>query len=138
MAKKSAADKRALAREDERAARGAAALLAFGFDMAPEAFFRGTRGGAAEAEARQVLFEVLRRALGTTSLARLGAALGRDRTTVSHGLNKIAALCEEDPGLDAFVAEYAELTRKLAAMGGFTLREIEGGVEAAKPEAPRA
>ena len=89
MAKRTAAEKRAQAREDARAARGAAALLAFGLDMAPEAFFRGTRGGAAEAEARQMLLAVLRRAIDTTSIARLGAALGRDRTTVAHALHKV-------------------------------------------------
>lgn len=134
MAKPSTAEKRALAREDARAARGAAALLAFGLDMAPEAFFRGTRGSAAEAEARQILLAVLRRAIATSSVARLGAALGRDRTTVAHALHKIEADCEDDPGLDAYVAEFAALTEKLIAIGGFTLGEIKGGVEAARPE----
>lgn len=133
MAKRTAAEKRAQAREDARAARGAAALLAFGLDMAPEAFFRGTRGGAAEAEARQMLLAVLRRAIDTTSIARLGAALGRDRTTVAHALHKVERDCEEDPGLDAYVGEFADLTRKLIAIGKFTLSEIEGGVDAARP-----
>jgi hypothetical protein len=119
--------------EDQRIARGAAALLAFGLDMAPEAFFRKTRGAAAEAEARQLLLAVLRRAMDTTSIARLGAALGRDRTTVAHALHKIERDCEDDPDLDAFVEHFARITRELIAFSGFTVRELEARAAASRP-----
>lgn len=118
--------------EDARAARGAAALLAFGLDMAPEAFFRGTRGSPAESEARQILLVVLRRAIDTSSIARLGAALDRDRTTVAHALHKIEQACEEDPDLDAFVQRFADMTRELIAIGALAVREIDGRVAAAR------
>jgi hypothetical protein len=123
--------------EDRRIARGAAALLAFGLDMAPECFFRKTRGAAAEAEARQILLAVVRRAMGESSIARLGAALGRDRTTVAHALHKIEADCEDDPDLDAFVEEFAGLTKRLIAIGGFAIREIDGRVAAIAAADPR-
>ncbi|MDX6770218.1 MAG: hypothetical protein SF051_11855 [Elusimicrobiota bacterium] len=111
---------------DRRHARGAAALLAFGLDLAPEVFFRATRGGAAESEARQLLLAVLRRALGAqVSIARLATALGRDRTTAAHALHKIEALAEEEPGLDAFLDAYAALTRELVRISGFTRAELD-------------
>jgi hypothetical protein len=139
MSKRSADEKRAEALEDARVARGAAAVLAFSLDMAPEAFFRGTRGSAAEAEARQALMLVLYHALERPSLKRLGAALGqggneaRHRTTVAHALHKVDTLSEDDPALDAWVQEHAAIVRRLAAIGAFTLKEIEAGAEAARP-----
>lgn len=125
--------------EARRIARGAAALLAFGLDMAPETFFRRTRGSAAEAEARQILLAVVRRAMdlqddaGATrsSIARLGAALGRDRTTVAHALHKIEAACEDDADLDAFVDEFANLTKRLIAISGLTVREMDARIASA-------
>lgn len=127
----------AQAAEDKRIARGAAALLAFGLDMAPEAFFRRTRGAAAEAEARHILCAVVRRAMDLdvdgdrSSIARLGAAVGRDRTTVAHAIHKIEAACEDDADLDAFVEEYSGLTKRLIAVGGFTVRAMDGRIAAA-------
>lgn len=123
--------------EDRRIARGAAALLAFGLDMAPEAFFRKTRGSAAESEARQILLAVVRRAMGESSITRLGMALGRDRTTVAHALHKIEADCEDDPDLDAYVEEFAGLTTRLIAIGAFTIREIDGRIVSSAAADPR-
>jgi hypothetical protein len=119
---------------DRRIARGAAALLAFGLDMAPEQFFRRTRGAAAEAEARQILLAVIRRAMDVdvaqkSSIARLGIALGRDRTTVAHAIHKIEAQCEDDPDLDAFVEEFAALTRRLISIGALVAGELDRRLE---------
>ena len=132
------------ASEDRRIARGAAALLAFGFDLPPEGFFRPSRGRAVEAEARALWLVVIRRAtaLDATaeplSVGRIAAAVGRDRSTVSHALHSVEAACEDDPDLDAFVTHYARLARELIAISGHTVAEIEARAEAARPRGARA
>ena len=132
------------AEEDRRIARGAAALLAFAFDLPPEVFFRPSRGRAVEAEARALWMVVLRRATvleegaEPLSVGRIAAAIGRDRSTVSHALHSVEADCEEDPDLDAFLSHYARLTRELIAISSHTVAEIEARAEASRPHAIQA
>lgn len=116
------------AQDDKRLLRGAACVVAFAFDLAPETFFRPTRGSTREAEARQILLAVVRRAATIAryeiTVQRLGRAIGRDRTSVAHALTKIEAACEVDSDVDAFIDTLADLTRKLLAISAVSASAI--------------
>lgn len=116
------------AQDDKRLLRGAACVVAFALDLAPETFFRPTRGSTREAEARQILLAVVRRAAAISrhdiTVQRLGRAIGRDRTSVAHALSKIENACEVDGDVDAFVDALADLTRKLLAISAVSSAAI--------------
>lgn len=123
-----------IAEADRRLMRGAAAMVGFVFDMAPTALLRDTRGPGMEAEARQLMLAVVRRAKAMTpdpsSIQRIGKAINRDRTTVAHALHKVERAAEQSDPLDALVD-------KLAAMlcDGLRLQDLahdllSAGIEA--------
>jgi hypothetical protein len=130
--------RRARDSDDKRLARGAAVVVAFAFDMAPETLFRRTRGAGAEAEARQIMLAVHRRAAviagEETSIQRLGRGIERDRTTVAHALHKIEEACEGSAEVDVFVDALARIVADLIRISKVTTDEIARGIEAARAD----
>lgn len=104
---------------DREVALGVACVVGFVEVMPPEAFFRQTRGGADESRSRQIMQTVLRRVLATPSMERMGKALGRDRSSVTHAIKLIEAGCNVSPELDAYVARLADLSRELLDIAQF-------------------
>ncbi|MBI1188288.1 MAG: hypothetical protein GC206_13320 [Alphaproteobacteria bacterium] len=100
--------------EAGRTARAACAIVAAAFDLAPETLYRQTRGGAFESHARQVVYWLLHKP-GRMSLEAAGLALGRDRSTVSHGVEAIETLIA-DPDVERVIAALGELFTRLAAL----------------------
>jgi hypothetical protein len=123
---------------DRRRARLAAAVVAGAFDMAPEVFFRATRGAAAEAEARQIFNLVWLRmgadAGSAASVARLGKAIGRDRATLQHAVRKIEAACEGSADLDRMIATLADVGRTLDKVQAVTLAAVADAITAARED----
>ena len=129
-------DRRAQDALDKRLARGAAAVVAFAFDIAPETLHRKTRGTGAESEARQIMLAVQRRAAviarTETSIQRLGRGVDRDRTTVAHALHKIEEASEGSAEVDAFIDALARIVADLIQISAVTTEEIARGVAAAR------
>lgn len=123
---------------DRRRARLAAAVVAGAFDMAPEVFFRATRGAAAEAEARQIWCLVWLRmgedAGSAASVARLGKAIGRDRATLQHAVRKMEAACEGSPDLHRMIDTLAEVGRTLDKVQAVTLSAVADAITAARED----
>lgn len=117
---------------DKRRARLAAAVISSVYDMAPETFFRPTRGAAAEAEARQIFYLVCLRMGGqagnAAAIARLAKAVGRDRATIGHAIQKIEQACEGAPDVDRFVDELADIGKRLERLQAATLDAIADGI----------
>lgn len=119
------------AEEAARVARAACAVAASVWDLAPETLYRATRGGAFEAEARQVVYWLLHKP-GRMSLEAAGQALKRDRSTVAHGVEAIEAALREAAGEDdggavgRFLDELADLFVRLAALQRETLGAMRG------------
>lgn len=120
---------------DKRLMRGAAALLGFVFDIAPASLMRETRGPGMEAEARQLMLSVVRRAKALTpdpsSIQRIGRAIGRDRTTVAHALHKVESAAEQNDPLDAFIDKLAHVLVEFIAMQDLAHELLSAGIESA-------
>lgn len=131
-------DAAALLERDRRRARLAAAVVSGAFDMAPEVFFRATRGAAAEAEARQIWCLVwLRMGEETGSaaaVARLAKAIGRDRATLQHAVRKMEQACEGSADLDRMVATLADVARTLDKVQAVTLAAVAAAITAARED----
>jgi len=117
---------------DTHAAFVAACVVAAATGLAPEALFRGTRGGADEALARQIMLDVLRVIIDDNSLVRLARAADRHRSTVSHAIEEIERAREGDERFDAYVAMLTRVAGDLVGLSRFTIGEIEAGIAAAK------
>jgi hypothetical protein len=114
-----------------RRARLAAAVISALRDMPPEVMFRPTRGAAEEAEARQVFYLVQLRMVGdggsAAAIADLALAVGRDRATVQHAVEKIERACEASPALDMIVDKIADLADQMAKLQGPVLAALPPG-----------
>lgn len=77
------------------------AAVAATYGVPPAALHRASRGNARVAFARQVAMYVCHVRLGLT-LTDIGAAFGRDRTTVAHGCRLVEER-RDDPRVDAVV-----------------------------------
>jgi len=114
-----------------RRARLAAAIVSAVRDMPPEVCFRPTRGAAEEAEARQVFYLMQLRMVGdggsAAAIALIAKAVGRDRATVQHAIEKIEAACEDSPALDLFVNVLVEVALRLEKLQPAVLAALSGG-----------
>lgn len=115
--------------------RGAAAYISFIFDVAPSAIMRETRGSGMEAECRQLMLAVVRRAKQRTddksSIQRIGRSIGRDRTTVAHALHKVESAAEENDALDTFIDWLADRVVEGLKMQQLAHELLTAGIEAA-------
>ncbi len=95
--------------DDEARARLAQHAVAFVFRQPHEEIAARTRRSKAAALARQTAMYLTHIAFGM-SLARVAAAFGRDRTTVSHACHVVEDR-REDPGFDAYLDDLEAFLR---------------------------
>lgn len=81
----------------------------------PEWLFRITRGGEGEATARHELAYLLHTGVGL-SLNRIGAVLGRDRSSVSYAVRAVEESLD-DAGRAERMERMTRLTRELVELG---------------------
>jgi chromosomal replication initiation ATPase DnaA len=111
---------------DRAAALRVASIVAAQRLMAPEALFRATRGGEAEARARQELAYLLHTACGM-SLNRVGAALKRHRTSVSHAVRQIEeSLGDGESGRAHRMERLSALAKEAVALGALEDEALAG------------
>lgn len=84
-------------------------LLGYALCVPPDAILGDRRGAPAAAQARQVAMYLLYTACAM-SLADVAAAVGRDRSTVSHGLRMVEDR-REDPRFDVWLQQLEDTVR---------------------------
>lgn len=99
--------------EDEARARLAQHAVAFVFRQPHEEIAARTRRSKGAAFARQTAMYLTHVAFGM-SLARVAAAFGRDRTTVSHACHVVEDR-REDPSFDAYLEDLEAFLRAVPA-----------------------
>lgn len=100
---------------DEFKVRLAAGVTGFELKIPAEAILAFDQREHRIARARQVAMYLSHVAL-EMSLARIAAALGRDRSTVAHGCHRIEDF-RDDPDIDAWLDDMEERLRSVARMG---------------------
>ena len=95
--------------QDRAKADFAVHLVAMAFEVAAEAIWEGDREPLA-VRARHVAFYLTAVGFGL-SLARVGAAFGRDRTSVAHALGRVEAW-RDDPRFDAALLQLEHAVRQ--------------------------
>ncbi|MDX2235159.1 MAG: helix-turn-helix domain-containing protein [Hyphomonadaceae bacterium] len=94
-------------------ARFAAELLGYALDLSAADILAPRRGQAAAAAARQVAMYLLATA-HEMSLTQVAASIGRDRSTVAHGL-RVVEDRREDPRFDSWLQHLEDAVRLAAA-----------------------
>ena len=104
-------------RHDSNGARLSAGLVAYAFDLSAEGILSEQRGSSDVSRARQVAMYLAHVGLGM-SLARVGIAFGRDRSTVAYACHLVEEF-RDDPEFDTWIEK---LEMGLSVVAG--LREI--------------
>ncbi len=87
--------------DDRNGARLAAGLVAYALDLTADGILSGERGNQDVSRGRQVAMYLAHVGLGM-SLARVGYAFGRDRSTVAHGCQLVEEF-RDDPEFDIWI-----------------------------------
>lgn len=101
--------------QDEHAVRLAVGLTGYAMQIPAEKMLSPAERDHQVARARQVAMYLSHVGLGM-SLARIAAALGRDRSTVAHGCHKIEDL-RDDPDVDEWLEDLEEQLKSAAGIG---------------------
>lgn len=104
-------------RDDRNGARLSAGLVAYAFDLTTDRILSGQRGSTDVSRARQIAMYLAHVGLGM-SLARVGIAFGRDRSTVAHACHLVEEF-RDDPEFDSWIEQ---LEQGLGVVAG--LREL--------------
>lgn len=99
---------------DEHNVRLAAGLTAYALKIPAEMILSFEQREHRVARARQVTMYLSHVALGM-SLARIAAAMGRDRSTIAHGCHRIEDF-RDDPQIDAWLDELEDRLRSVVTL----------------------
>lgn len=101
--------------QDEHSVRLAVGLTGYAMQIPAEKMLSVSERDHHVARARQVAMYLSHVGLGM-SLARIAAALGRDRSTVAHGCHRIEDL-RDDPDVDEWLDELEVKLKEAAGVG---------------------